>query len=270
MSKGRNVVLLGLVVLVAAGTYGLLIHFDPLSRVEPTVAPPPKKTQPVQALPEPEPKPTPLVEPAPALEAPPSLPSPPKKPRVLIRPKPKPIKEEPAPVKAVMTVRDTTPPELALIEPLDRSLSREARIPIRVRAEAGGRVEVGRIELREQAGGLFSGVLELKRGPNSFTVTAKDAVGNNTKKTLRVTYVDPKIERSQKRIGVLLGKISEVKTLAVDLDKQSAELVARIDTSADVDLINKLSHELRELRNNRRELAKEIDQAMDHLDHLTR
>ncbi len=95
-------------------------------------------------------------------------------------------------------------------------------------------------------------------------------MGNNTKKTLRVTYVDPKIERSQKRIGVLLGKITEVQTLATDLDKQSAELVARIDTAADVDLINKLSHELRELRNNRRDLAKDIDQAMDHLDHLTR
>lgn len=274
MRKGRIALALGLMLAVSAGTYALLLRLDPLgpAQVEPTAIPAPRL--PLPLFPAIEESPTEAAaaeEPAPVADQPlPTSPLP-RRPESRTRTKAETkaeSKPETTTPSAVLTIRDTTPPELRVLEPEDRFLARQAVIPIRVRAEAGGRAQVGEEELDEQAGGLFVGSLRLARGPNHFVIRAIDAVGNTSEQLLRVTFVEPIVERSRKRIGFLLGQITEIKTLAADLDRQSAELVARIHSSDDAELINKLSADLRGLRSSRKELESAIDKSMDDLDHL--
>ncbi|MBN2495883.1 MAG: hypothetical protein JXR96_14930 [Deltaproteobacteria bacterium] len=170
---------------------------------------------------------------------------------------------------AALVVEDTRPPPLRVLQPVDRSYVMSPEIELRVRSEAGASVRAGKVELSELAGGLFTGRLQLVPGPNRLQFEARDSVGNQIGRSVLVTYVDPgRIQRSKDRFASLLQQLDEIRGLAGQIDKQIAELIERIQSTDDADLVNRLSRELRTIRSSRRALEGEIEQAIQGIDKL--
>ncbi|PJA25343.1 MAG: hypothetical protein COX57_03865 [Alphaproteobacteria bacterium CG_4_10_14_0_2_um_filter_63_37] len=90
--------------------------------------------------------------------------------------------------KRVSVVRDTVAPELALDE-LGDAVTRSPIVEIRVRTETGAQIKVNDSPAWETAvGGIFSGFVGLTPGPNTITVTAKDAAGNTASRSIAANW----------------------------------------------------------------------------------
>jgi hypothetical protein len=212
---------------------------------------------------EPEPEPEPTPPPAPAAIEPAPEPEPEPEPE-LVKPPP-----APKPIKAVTVVKDDQPPRLKVTTPRDRSYVMARLLPVRARSEAGARIEVNDQPLKELNPGVFSGSVQLKPGDNRLEFSAKDAVGNSSSASVRVTYVEPKrIRKVKTRFTSLLTQLEEVRSTAEDIDRRTEIIIGRIEDLANAETVNRLSRELREIRNTRRDLQKEIEKAIGEIDAL--
>jgi len=170
-------------------------------------------------------------------------------------------------LKAVMTIRDTTPPRLSILSPVDRSYTMERQIKLTVRSEAGALVELNGTALTEKSPGFFGGDARLSPGKNRIAVVATDAVGNVSKALARVTYIDPANIRAEKgRLVALLKQLDEVRAAARDVDQRIAEVLGQMEDAKDVKRIPEFSKILREVRNNRKQLQQEIEHAVVEID----
>ncbi len=168
---------------------------------------------------------------------------------------------------AVYTVKDTTPPRLAILSPVDRSYTMERQIKLTVRSEAGARVEMSGAALAEKPPGFFGGSTRLSPGQNRIVVRATDAVGNASTALARVTFINPATVRAEKsRLVALLKQLDEVRAAARDVDQRIAELLGQIEDAKDVKRIPEFSNILREVRNNRKQLLQEIEDAIVKID----
>jgi hypothetical protein len=171
------------------------------------------------------------------------------------------------PLQAIYVVKDDQPPPLKVTTPRGRSYVIARLLPVRTRSEAGAQVELNGNPLTEINAGVFSGTVKLKPGENQLNFSARDAVGNTSAVTLRVTYVEPKrIRRVQTRFTTLLGQLEEVRSNAGEIDRQTEAIIGRIENIHNAETVNQLSRELREIRNTRRELQKEIGKAIREID----
>lgn len=252
---------LGFIALAAAAcivlylTLGIEPEPEPAPEAVPAPVPEPVPVPEPAPMPEPAPEPAPEPEPVPALEP---VPEPAPKPDIPKRP-----------LKAVTVVKDDQPPPLKVTAPLDRSYVMARLLPVRARSEAGARVEVNNQALEELSAGVFSGSVQLKAGENRLEFSARDAAGNASSAAVRVTYVEPKrIRKIKTRFTSLLDQLEEVRSTAEDIDRRTDIIISRIEDLANAETINRLSQELREIRNTRRELQKEIEKAIREIDEL--
>ncbi|HUU01844.1 MAG TPA: hypothetical protein VM425_10405 [Myxococcota bacterium] len=177
-----------------------------------------------------------------------------------------PSESEPG-LTAVYMVKDTTPPRLSILSPVDRSYTMERQIKLTVRSEAGARVDLNGSALAEKPPGFFRGSAGLSPGQNSIVVRATDAVGNVSTALARVTFIDPANIRAEKsRLVALLKQLDEVRAAARDVDQRIAELLGQIEDAKDVKRIPEFSNILREVRNNRKQLQQEIEHAIVKID----
>jgi hypothetical protein len=170
-------------------------------------------------------------------------------------------------LQAIYVVKDDQPPPLKVTTPRSRSYVIARLLPVRARSEAGAQVELNGNPLTEINAGVFSGTVKLKPGENQLNFSARDAVGNTSAVTLRVTYVEPKrIRRVQTRFTTLLSQLEEVRSTAGEIDRQTEAVIGRIENIHNAETVNRLSRELREIRNARRDLQKEIEKAIREID----
>jgi hypothetical protein len=221
-----------------------------------------------EAAPVPEPAPEPAPEPGPE-PGPEPAPEPTAEPEP--QPEPELVKPRPAspPPKAVTAVKDDQPPSLRISTPRDRSYVMARLLPVRVRSEAGARVKVNGNLVKEISPGVFSGSVKLKPGDNRLEFEAGDAAGNDSSAVVQVTFVEPKrIRRVKTRFTSLLDQLEEVRSTAEDIDRRTETIIGRIEDIKNAETVNRLSRELREIRNARRELQKEIEKAIREIDGL--
>ena len=172
-------------------------------------------------------------------------------------------------MKAIHVAKDDHPPPIRITIPRDRSYVMARLLPIRARSEAGARMQVNGNTLKELSAGVFSGTVQLKPGENQLGFSAEDAVGNTTTAALRVTFVEPKrIRRVKIRFTSLLAQLEEVRSTAEDIDRRTEIIISRIEDLQNAETVNRLSKELREIRNARRDLQKEIEKAVREIDEL--
>jgi len=268
---GRKIAILVGFVIVAAGTFFALDMFVKTSedspKVEPTPAPsetwPDKKAEePPPVIEEPEPE-------EPALEEPQLKPikvSRTKKIRKKAIPS-EPKEDEPEKLTAVLTVKDTTPPPVSILSPVDRFYTMKSKLTLSVRSEAGARVELNGERFSEKSPGSFSFQTELVDGLNRIVVAAYDPVGNRAEAAVRVTYVAPsRIRKKKDRFVALLKQLDEVRSAAFDIDRTISEILKQIEYAADADRVPQLSSELRTIRHNRTQLQKEIEEGITEID----
>jgi hypothetical protein len=168
-------------------------------------------------------------------------------------------------------MKDDQPPPLKVTTPRDRSYVMARLLPVRARSEAGARIEVNGYLLGEITAGVFSGTVTLKPGENRLSFLAQDAVGNTASAALQVTFVPPKrIRKVKNHFLSLLKQLEEVRSTAEDIDRRTEIIIGRIEDIQDAETVNRLSQELREIRNARRELQNEIEKAIREIDDLLR
>jgi hypothetical protein len=247
-------VVLGFIALAAVACFVLYLTLGVEPEPEPEVVPA-RVPVPVPD-PEPEPIPEPIAKPEPTPEPEPEP--------ELVKPRP-----APRPLKAATAVKDDQPPRLKVTTPRNRSYVMARLLPVRARSEAGARVEVNDKPLKELSAGVFSGSVQLKPGDNRLEFSAKDAVGNTSSAAVRVTFVAPKrIRKVKTRFTSLLDQLEEVRSTAEDIDRRTEIIISRIEDLANAETVNRLSRELREIRNARRDLQKEIEKAIGEIDEL--
>jgi len=81
---------------------------------------------------------------------------------------------------------DTVPPPLAIDSPVDRYLTREARLPVIGRTEAGANVSGLASATVAGPDGAFELMVDLMEGDNLLQLTARDAAGNRATVALHV------------------------------------------------------------------------------------
>jgi hypothetical protein len=245
MNASRKLpVVLGFIALAAVACFILYLTLgvEPAPQAVPQTEPEPEVAPARVPVPVPDPEPEPIPEP---IAKPEPTPEPEPEPE-LVKPRP-----APRPLKSVTAVKDDQPPRLKVTTPRNRSYVMARLLPVRARSEAGARVEVNDKPLKELSAGVFSGSVQLKPGDNRLEFSAKDAVGNTSSAAVRVTFVAPKrIRKVKTRFTSLLDQLEEVRDLA------------------NAETVNRLSRELREIRNARRDLQKEIEKAIGEIDEL--
>jgi hypothetical protein len=273
---GRKIAILVGFLIVAAGTFFALDMFMKAPEDKPKVepSPPPSETWPDK---KPE-------EPPPVVEAPPVEVPAHKEPELklievanskklkkrAVTSKPKeiePAEDKPGKLTAVLTVKDTTPPPVSILSPVDRFYTMKSKLTLSVRSEAGARVELNGEKFTEKSPGKFSFQTELIDGLNRIVVAAYDPVGNRAEAAVRVTYVAPsRIRKKKDRFVALLKQLDEVRSAAFDIDRTISEILKQIEYAADADRVPQLSAELRTIRHNRTQLQKEIEQGIKEID----
>ncbi|MBW1873193.1 MAG: hypothetical protein JRJ19_14075 [Deltaproteobacteria bacterium] len=271
---GRKIAILVGFIIVAAGTFLALEMFmkapQDTQKVEPI--PPPLENRPDK---KPEEQP-PIAEPPPdevpdlktiEFDKPRKLTKSGKK-TINIEPKEdEPAKDKPEKLTAVFTVKDTVPPLLSILSPVDRFYTMKSKLKLTVRSEAGARVELNGQPFTEKSPGYFNYATELTDGLNRFVVAAYDAVGNRAEAAVRVTYVAPsRIRKKKDRFEALLKQLDEVRSAAFDIDRTISELLKQIEYAADAERVPQLSAELRTIRHNRTQLQMEIEQGIKEID----
>ena len=86
---------------------------------------------------------------------------------------------------------DTEPPDLELTSPADGSSfsgSRERQMVLKGKTEPNSKVQVNDRLAIVSSDGSFNFVTTLSEGENNFTVSAEDAAGNKTEKSLKVSF----------------------------------------------------------------------------------
>ncbi len=170
----------------------------------------------------------------------------------------------------VYAVRDTTPPPLLILSPADRSYFLDPEVKFRVRSEAGAVVRVNGAALAEAGAELFEGAVRLAFGEREVIVEAEDAVGNRREVKLRITTVDPaRIRGVRERFAALLSQLEELRALALELDRRIEDILARQQKTS-AESLSALDGELRKIRDERRELQREIEADLAAIDQLLR
>jgi hypothetical protein len=83
--------------------------------------------------------------------------------------------------------RDSTPPSLRVLEPLDGRVTRDSWATVRGVAEPGAVVTVNGLPATVLTDGQFTARMHLIEGANAITVVASDRFGNAANATVRVT-----------------------------------------------------------------------------------
>jgi|GEM_PF-6412299 len=101
-----------------------------------------------------------------------------------------------APASSYSPARDTAPPPLQVISPVDGAITRWPKVTVSGVTEPGAIItaKTSKVTREIQVGqdGRFTCELEgLEAGNNTITVVARDAAGNATTATLKVFYEDP-------------------------------------------------------------------------------
>lgn len=84
-------------------------------------------------------------------------------------------------------VRDTTAPMLELLEPITSSNTATTRLL--ARTEDNALATLNGVPTSVLPGGIISTDVSLEPGENRFVITAEDALGNRSERTLTITYV---------------------------------------------------------------------------------
>jgi hypothetical protein len=176
---------------------------------------------------------------------------------------------EPPPLQAVFTIKDTQPPRLKVISPVSPVYLMTDTVTIRARSEVGARVMVEGRPFLETAAGVYIAKVNLLPGLNQLVVSASDAVGNTSRVSLMITYVDPsRIHRIKDNLMSMLNQLEEIKQSADEVDSRTEEIINAIADTQDADKVNQLSKDLREIREAKRSLQREIEKAFREINEL--
>lgn len=88
-------------------------------------------------------------------------------------------------------VLDTAPPPLSVTKPTDGATVEGPSVVVEGRSESGAHVTVNGHATTVAGDGAFSDTLPAPPGPLAIEVVARDAAGNGTKKTVKVTVQQP-------------------------------------------------------------------------------
>lgn len=99
--------------------------------------------------------------------------------------------QESAVSRTYTVIRDSQAPSLEISTPTDGQsfeLSRNQLIPVNGTTEAGGQIQLNGRSIYTSPDGTFSTTYQLQEGENTLDFTARDRAGNQSQKTIKVTF----------------------------------------------------------------------------------